>query len=130
MTNSRAKGQRVTLPIRIESEANKRENFWKVAARKKSHRNTALLVLSKELGRAPPTGHLVITLTRIAPRQLDDDNLASGFKAARDGVADWLGVDDGHPSLKWQYDQRKGGKGEYAAEVAIEAWAMVSRESL
>jgi hypothetical protein len=51
---------------------------------------------------------------------LDDDNLASGFKAARDGVADWLGIDDGSPRLSWRYGQRKSKPGEYAAEVSVE----------
>ena len=49
-----------------------------------------------------------ITLTRIAPRTLDDDNLAAGFKATRDRVADWLGVDDGDKRLTWRYAQERG----------------------
>jgi hypothetical protein len=65
-------------------------------------------------------GPFVVTLTRIAPRKLDSDNLNSAFKAMRDGIADWLCVDDGHESVTWVYAQRKGRKGEYAAEVAIQ----------
>jgi len=37
---------------------------------------------------------LVVRLYRLAPKALDDDNLASALKAARDAVAHWLAVDD------------------------------------
>ena len=35
------------------------------------------------------------------------DNLPMSLKATRDGIADWLGVDDGDPSLVWHYNQSK-----------------------
>jgi hypothetical protein len=50
---------------------------------------------------------------------LDGDNLQSAFKATRDGVADWLGVDDGDPRLDWQYRQRKGAAKVYAVEIEV-----------
>lgn len=51
----------------------------------------------------------VVLLTRIAPSNgLDDDNLVGAMKAARDAVAEWLGVDDGHPSVQYRYAQRRG----------------------
>jgi hypothetical protein len=50
---------------------------------------------------------------------LDGDNLQSGFKAVRDGVADWLGVDDGNGLVDWQYVQRSGKAGEYAVEIEV-----------
>lgn len=62
---------------------------------------------------------VTVVLTRIAPRKLDGDNLQSGFKAVRDGVADWLGVDDGSNMIDWQYAQRSGKPGEYAVEVEV-----------
>ena len=71
--------------------------------------------------RTCPEPPLTITLTRIGPRTLDDDNLAGGFKHVRDGVADWLGIDDGDKRLTWRYEQRKGAPKEYAAEVRIES---------
>lgn len=115
----------VLVPVRIESEANRREHWRTVAKRKAWHRLHANAVLLMELGYrahwwevAPP---MTITLTRIGPRTLDDDNLASGFKAFRDGVADWLGIDDGDKRLTWRYAQRKGKPKEYAAEVTIES---------
>ena len=109
----------VRVPIRIISEANSRQHWRKAAARKKEHRTTARVVMQQH-ARPMHDGPIIITLTRIAPRVLDDDNLASGFKAARDGVADWLGIDDGSTRLSWRYGQRKSKPGEYAAEVAVE----------
>ena len=49
-----------------------------------------------------------VTLTRIAPRKLDCDNLRGALKAVRDGVADWLGVDDGSERITWKYAQERG----------------------
>ena len=62
---------------------------------------------------------VTVVLTRVAPRRLDGDNLQSGFKAVRDGVADWLGVDDGNGLIDWQYVQRSGRPSEYAVEIEV-----------
>ena len=109
----------VLVPVRIESEANRREHWRRVANRKAGQRFHAAACLSGT--RTRPVPPCTITLTRIAPRDLDDDNLASGFKAFRDGVADWLGIDDGDKRLTWRYAQRRGKPKEYAAEVKIES---------
>ena len=108
----------VTYPERIESEANRREHWRAVAARKKRHRITAWAEL-RQHERPAFLGPVRITMTRIAPRTLDDDNLASGFKATRDGVADWLGVDDGHPSLSWVCRQEKGLAKFYGVRIEV-----------
>ena len=110
---------RVELPLHIVSEANRREPWRVVWKRKKLHRETTRVLMQRFL-RAVPERPATITLTRIAPGTLDDDNLASGFKATRDGVADWLGIDDGSPMLKWRYAQRKGPARHYSAEVVVE----------
>jgi hypothetical protein len=62
---------------------------------------------------------MVVRLTRIAPRQLDDDNLRGSLKAARDGVADWLGVPDNDPRIRWDYAQEKGKPKTYAVRVDV-----------
>lgn len=67
----------------------------------------------------PKTDAAIITLTRIAPRAFDDDNLAASFKALRDGVADGLTVDDGDPRVTWRYAQRRGKAREYAVIIEI-----------
>ena len=92
---------------------------WAVKAKlTKSHRQTALKTL-QQLGASKPELPIDVYLTRIAPRQLDSDNLSSGFKAVRDGVADWLGIDDGHPGIAWHYKQRVGEPKTYFVELEI-----------
>jgi hypothetical protein len=109
----------VLLPIRIVSVMNLREHWSKRSRRAAIHRTTARLALL-HAAVPPKSGPVRITLTRIAPRKFDTDNLASGFKGARDGVADWLKVDDGDERLTWVYAQRTGQPKQYAAEVAVE----------
>lgn len=50
---------------------------------------------------------IVATITRIAPRKLDSDNLQGAAKACRDAVADALGVNDADPRVTWFYAQEK-----------------------
>ena len=50
---------------------------------------------------------------------MDSDNLAISQKGVRDGVADWLGVDDGDQGIQWVYEQRAGGPKVYAIEVEV-----------
>lgn len=106
----------VTLPLLIKSEANGRDHWAAKARRVKSHRQEALAI-PKALLCEPPC---VVTLTRIAPRSLDTDNLQSGFKALRDGIADRLGVDDKDPRVRWEYQQERGEPLTYGARVRIE----------
>lgn len=49
-------------------------------------------------------------LTRFGKKPLDDDNLRSCFKAARDSIARMYGVDDGGSDIKWEYDQKPDSK--------------------
>jgi hypothetical protein len=46
-----------------------------------------------------------ITMTAHLHRDMDDDNLANALKPLRDAIADWLGVDDGDRSLRWECGQ-------------------------
>ncbi|HXB28079.1 MAG TPA: hypothetical protein VNV25_25340 [Gemmatimonadaceae bacterium] len=61
-----------------------------------------------------------VTLTRVAPRQLDDDNNQGACKNVRDGIADALGVDDRTPLVIWVYEQRRGKPREYGVEIVVE----------
>lgn len=108
----------VYVPVRIESSLNLREH-WRVRAnRNTSHRAATYIALRQ--ARAPHTLPCIVTLTRIAPRQLDDDNNVGGFKSVRDAVADWLDVKDNDPRITWRYAQERGATKEYAARVTIE----------
>ena len=51
-------------------------------------------------GAVPPAGPpWRVTITRHGPRLLDDDGAIASAKHIRDGVAHWLGVDDGRVDL-------------------------------
>ena len=104
----------VTLPLRIESVANKREHWAVRSQRTAMHRLAAIAV---PVHPVPCT----VRLIRIAPRALDDDNNVSGFKALRDGIAKRMGVDDRDPRVQWRYGQERGRRKEYAVRVEITA---------
>lgn len=108
----------VLVPIRIESVANLREHYHARARRAREHLSATWYAL--RAAKAPHSVPCTVTITRVAPRKLDDDNAISGMKACRDGVALWLGVDDGDERITWRYAQRQGGVREYAAEVRID----------
>lgn len=103
----------IELPIRIESTPNRREHWSVKARRTKLERMAMIAVPSHPLPCA-------VTITRIAPRALDTDNLAAGCKGIRDGIADRLGVKDNDPRVVWRYDQARGRAKEYAVRVSIE----------
>ena len=114
----------ITLPIKIKSELNIREH-WSV--RHKRHKKLHKLIwLSFLPHKASISLPCVITLTRVAMRALDDDNLIGAFKTIRDYVADQIipglkmGRADGDPRITWKYEQRKGLPKEYACCILIE----------
>ena len=105
-----------TIPVRTYSLTNQREHWSKKARRAKQERNWAKLTAGSarlQLLRLP----LTITLTRVAPRALDDDNLRGALKSIRDGIADCLGVDDRDARVTWRYAQRRGSPREYAVDI-------------
>lgn len=107
----------VRVPLRIVSVANMREHWATKAKRVKAHRQAARLSVGARL--MPREGTLVVTLTRVAPRALDTDNLASALKATRDGVADALDVADNDPRIDWRCTQMRGAAREYAVWISI-----------
>lgn len=107
----------ITIPLKTISTANARLNRFKLAAMTKSQRSITQHALATYAN--PPTPPMSIVITRIGPKALDSDNLAISQKGVRDGVADWLGVDDGHPQLDWQYTQRAAGPKVYAVEIEV-----------
>lgn len=110
----------VTLPIRAVSVANMREHWAKRASRTKQHRLLAWAELRAVKAHAAFLGRVEVVLTRIAPRPLDGDNLAASMKGVRDGVADWLGVDDREsPYLGWAYKQERGAPKQYAVRIEV-----------
>lgn len=99
----------LTYTCDLPSAANLREHHMARARRANSQRNG----VQWELKRVPklPDLPVVVQLTRIAGRFLDDDNLAHAFKSVRDGVADALGIKDNDPRVTWAYTQERRGVG-------------------
>lgn len=110
----------VEMPIRTYSEANQREHYMAKARRAKAQRRGAYFLLRRQSAFSKPADGVVIRicLTRLGARRLDKDNLAGSFKHVQDGIADWLGIDDGSPRLSWEYAQETSGK--YGVRVCIE----------
>ncbi len=109
----------VTIPMRLVSLTNQREHWAVKARRAKSQRMTTRFIIDHG-PEMLATGMFLVTLTRVAPRELDDDNLRAACKSVRDGVADWLGIDDGDTRIEWRYEQAKGKPKEHAVRILIE----------
>ncbi len=111
---------RIELPVRTYSEPNQRAHWAARARRARYQRKVARAYARAALGaKGPPRGPLTVTLTRLASRKLDSDNLAAAMKAVRDGVADALGIDDGDERLTWLYAQERASRGVFAVRVEI-----------
>jgi hypothetical protein len=118
---------RVELPLALPSTANLREHWGDKAKRVKAQRaavtlafrdasvRVGLRMVAAEMSKGAKA---VVTLTRVAPRKLDDDNLASACKGVRDSVAEAIGIDDGSPRIGWHYRQERG---PVALRVTVEA---------
>jgi hypothetical protein len=134
-----------TVPVKLISEANEHAAWQARQRRAKAQRSAttaavhdAGYAIHRELvvGRArswyavrlvsPPLLPLKVTITRVAPRELDSDNLTGSAKHVRDQVAELLGVDDRSPKVKWVVEQRRGQVGEHACEIRIEAMGEVA----
>jgi hypothetical protein len=135
----------LALPLRLESKANARGAWQTRHASNADQRGTVLIVLRTWAGARgpaqlwgrpledrvtldgtwPPTirDPLFVQITRVAPNKLDrDDNLPMSCKSVRDGIADWLGIDDRSDLVRWSYDQRRDEPRTYGVEIRIGRW--------
>ena len=103
----------ITLPIHTGLGLNDRSHWAARAAKTKAARQAAYLAT-----KAQPLP-CVVTITRLSAGELDDDNLRGASKAARDGVADRLGVNDRDPRVTWQYAQERAPRGTHAVRIEI-----------
>ncbi len=110
----------LTVPgLVVQSEPNERCHWAVRANRFKAQEHAVGLAFScANIPTGPAFARCEVTLTRLGGRRLDDDNLAGAFKAVRDRLAKWLGVDDADPRVAWHYSQRSGVKG---IEIRVEA---------
>ena len=104
------------VDIRVISEANT-QCHW--AVRQKRFKAQRLAVRSKLNRRMKPSPPLIVKLTKFGCGILDTDNLAGSFKAVRDEIAKWLGVDDGDTSVKYEYSQVKAKRGIHYIDIDI-----------
>ncbi len=106
------------FPLQLGRGGNDRKH-WRAADRQKKAEKEAVAWMFRGAMR-PPVFPCVVTITRIAPSAgLDDDNLSGACKYIRDGVAEWIGVDDKKTDkVRYQYAQERG---QWAVRVRIEA---------
>ena len=117
-----ARGVAVTIPLHTVSEANTQRSKWREKNRRTREQRLIVCCTLKVSAKAWLRLPVVVTLVRVAPRSLDDDNLATTLKADRDGVADALGLkSDADPRVTWRYGQERGAAGEYAVRVELHA---------
>lgn len=108
----------LVVPVRTVSESNVRTHWSKRHARVRDQRKVTDALLRTTFGlcqQAP----VCVRLVRIAPRELDDDNLRGALKAVRDSVAAWVGLDDRY--LRFDYAQERSTKVRtYAVRIELE----------
>lgn len=65
------------------------------------------------------TRPLLVTLTRVGPRKVDDDGATGGLKAVRDEIAELLGLDDGDRArIRFKYGDPEIGPFAVRVEIA------------
>lgn len=103
--------------IPLETPSQRRGEHWRTKADlAKAQRSKMRREVAKWLEAHGPV--LRITVTRVAPRRLDEPNLGQALKHAIDGLSDALRLDDGSRAVEWVLQQRKG---QPAVEFQIEA---------
>lgn len=105
---------RFFVPVKTVSEQNGSHGHWRgVAKRTKAQRESARACAQRFAPLAtfaPPSGPWRVKLTRVSRGRLDGhDNLRSALKHVVDGIADFLGVNDGDRSaVVWDYAEERG----------------------
>ena len=112
-------------PLRLASSANVREHHMARARRVAALRHVIGLAVRVRAPRGmagclAKSGEAAITICRVAPRALDDDNLVSAAKPVRDSIAAFLGLDDRSQRMRWSVTQERGAPKEYAVRISIE----------
>ena len=91
--------------IRTWSALNERCH-WSTRARRAKHERHSIGWLLA--GKTRPEPPIRVVMTRRGPTSgLDDDNLAGALKGIRDGIATWLGIDDGDQRITWVCKQQR-----------------------
>lgn len=125
---------RVTNPLNGSQGLTRRAALAKFRARRTARMTTCrqceMQITMGDIGAVGTGEHLVpvvITVTRVAPRPLDQhDGLGAALKPIVDGVADYLGVKDNDKRIAWKLEQRRGRVREYCVEISIASAAVDS----
>ena len=108
----------VELPMRLPVIANSRMHpiaKWRLGKRQA---NAVERELRIQLGRQSlPPLPATVTLTKLGPRAVDDDNLVSCWKPIRDRIAKMYGIDDGDARWTWAYRQERARAGSVRVEI-------------
>jgi hypothetical protein len=108
------------VPIKIISEANNREHWYKKWRRKTDQQAEIFAVMHNLLLGKAFDFPVHVELKRIGQNLLDSDNLANAFKGIQDAVAKKLGVDDGdRERVSWSYEQEASHKHFYEVSITI-----------
>lgn len=105
----------VQWSMRLSGSQNSREHYQAKARRVKAERGAALAICRSYLVK-PTSWPVTVRLTRVGPGKPDDDAIPQYLKGVRDGVADFLGVNDGDRS-KVRFEYSLPERGAYAVRV-------------
>lgn len=133
------------LPIRLRSEANNTDHWTKKRKRFQAQKDWIGMRWRMDTCPEIPVNCIVV-FTRIAPRELDDDNLRMAFKHIKDYVAVLICPDknmavkytkkkanggiklisysspgraDDCKTIEWNYKQEKEGTKDYAVKIEV-----------
>ena len=109
----------VTLECRTFTESNAKEHWRTRHQRGKRQRSHAFIALHNA-AKHKPSLPCVVTMTRVSSGKMDSDNLVSAMKHIRDGIADWIGIDDGDDRIEWRCAQQKCQRGRHSVVIQIE----------
>lgn len=115
----------LTIPLKTVSPNVTNTQHWRIR-RKLSKIQKASVYYALLAAYPKPTVPCQVTITRIASRAMDQDNLGGALKTVIDTIADFLipnlppGKADGDPRISWVYNQEKGSR-EQEIRIEIES---------
>ena len=99
---------KIEHPLRLGRGLNERLH-WTVANVRNRKVATAIGWLLGGHRRPLPPVTFILTRISPAPTPMDDDNLAGAWKAGRDEIARWVGIDDGKKHMvRYRYRGERG----------------------
>lgn len=112
----------IEFAMALPNPTNRRDH-WSVRADRNAlqRRTTRWMLKGNAVEPTVPAGQcLVVKLTRIARQTMDGDGNTIAFKAVRDEVAAYFGLDDADPRLRFEYAQAKGTPAAVRIELSTE----------